>query len=300
LSADALSATVGDAGRWRHYTLAPALAVYALLALLPIVNLFAMSVHDIRWLEGVSQWTYAGAKHFAEVPRDPLVRAGFVNTALFAVLAVAAEMVIGFFLALLVSRVAAGRVVYRTIFLLPILLPGIVIGAIWKLMYNPDFGVVNQVLGAIGVAGHDWLGERSLALLSVVVVDVWHWTPFVFLLLLAGLESLPQDVYEAAKVDGASAWAELRYLTIPMMLPTIAVTLAFRLIVSFKVFDEVYLLTGGGPGTATEVVSFSIYRRFFTEDRMGYGSAISVVTLFALTLVIVLCFATLRRRTAAE
>jgi len=256
-----------------------------------------MSVHDIRWLEGVSRWTYAGARHFTELTRDPLVRAGFVNTTLFAVLAVAAEMVIGFFLAVLVSRVATGRVVYRTIFLLPILLPGIVIGAIWKLMYNPDFGIINQVLGAVGLAGHDWLGERSLALLSVVVVDVWHWTPFVFLLMLAGLESLPQDVYEAAKVDGASAWAELRYLTIPMMLPTIAVTLAFRLIVSFKVFDEVYLLTGGGPGTATEVVSFSIYRRFFTEDRMGYGSAISVVALFALTLLIVLCLGALRRRT---
>ena len=118
----------------------------------------------------------------------------------------------------------------------------------------------------------------------------------MFLLLLAGLESLPQDVYEAAKMDGASAWAELRYLTFPMMLPTLAVTLAFRLIVSFKVFDEVYLLTGGGPGTATEVVSFTIYRRFFTEDRMGYGSAISVVTLFLLTLVIVLCLGAARRR----
>jgi multiple sugar transport system permease protein len=129
-----------------------------------------------------------------------------------------------------------------------------------------------------------------------VVVDIWHWTPFVFLLLLAGLESLPQDVYEAARIDGASAWQELRYVTLPMMLPTIAVTAVFRLIVSFKVFDEVYLLTGGGPGTATEVVSFTIYRRFFTEDRIGYGSAISVVVLFLLTLVIVLALAGLRRR----
>ena len=297
MSTDAASAGIGDASRWRYYTLAPALTVYLFLALLPIANLLAMSVHDIRWLEGAAQWSFAGTRHFAELPRDPLVRAGFANTTLFAVLAVAAEMVIGFFLALLVSRVAAGRVAYRTIFLLPILLPGIVIGAIWKLMYNPDFGIVNQVLGAFGLAGHDWLGDKSLALLSVVVVDIWHWTPFVFLLLLAGLESLPQDVYEAAKVDGASAWAELRYITLPMMLPTLAVTLAFRLIVSFKVFDEVYLLTGGGPGTATEVVSFSIYRRFFTEDRMGYGSAISVVTLFVLALVIVLCLGALRRRT---
>jgi multiple sugar transport system permease protein len=290
------AAGIDDARRWRYYTLAPAMTVYGLLALLPIANLLVMSVHDIRWVEGAAQWTFAGLRHFGELPRDTLFRAGLANTALFAALAVTAEMVIGFFLALLVSRVVAGRVVYRTIFLLPILLPGIVIGAIWKLMYNPDFGVINQLLGAIGLRGHDWLGDGALAFASVVVVDIWHWTPFVFLLLLAGLESLPQDVYEAAKMDGASAWAELRYLTFPMMLPTLAVTLVFRLIVSFKVFDEVYLLTGGGPGTATEVVSFTIYRRFFTEDRMGYGSAISVVTLFLLTLLIVLCLGAARRR----
>jgi multiple sugar transport system permease protein len=296
VSASAASASVGDARRWRYYTLAPALTIYLLLALLPIANLVAMSIHDIRWVEGVAQWTYAGGRHFAELPSDPLFRAGLFNTTLFAALAVAAEMVLGFFLALFVSRIGAGRVAYRTIFLLPILLPGIVIGAIWKLMYNPDFGIINQLLGAVGLAGHDWLGDGALAFASVVVVDIWHWTPFVFLLLLAGLESLPQDVFEAAKMDGASAWAELRFLTFPMMLPTLAVTLVFRLIVSFKVFDEVYLLTGGGPGTATEVVSFTIYRRFFTEDRMGYGSAISVVTLFLLTLVIVLCLAAARRR----
>jgi multiple sugar transport system permease protein len=255
-----------------------------------------MSVHDIRWEQGVAQWAFAGAKHFAELPRDQLFRDGLANTALFSVCAVSAELVLGFFLALFASRVVRGRLFYRTAFLLPILIPGIVIGAIWKLAYNPDFGVINQLLGLLGLPGKDWLGEKSLALASVVVVDIWHWTPFVFLLLLAGLESLPQDVYEASKIDGAGAWQELRYVTLPMMLPTIAVTAVFRLIVSFKVFDEVYLLTGGGPGTATEVVSFTIYRRFFTEDRIGYGSAISVVVLFLLTLVIVLALAGLRRQ----
>jgi len=284
-----------DAGRWRWITLAPAAAIYLGLALIPIANLVAMSVHEIRWAEGVSRWTAIGLRHYRELLGDPLFAAGLRNTALFAVLAVGAEMLLGFFLALWVSRVGRGQVVYRTLFLLPVLLPGIVIGAIWKLMYNADFGVVNQLLGLVGLPGRDWLGDRLLAFASIVVVDVWHWTPFVFLLLLAGLQSQPPDVYEAAKVDGAGPWAELRYVTLPMMLPTIAVTLAFRLIVSFKVFDEVYLLTGGGPGTATEVVSFTIYRRFFTEDREGYGSAISVVVLFLLALTIVLALATARR-----
>jgi multiple sugar transport system permease protein len=289
----------GDVGRWRIYTLGPAVGIYLLLALLPIVNLLAVSVHDIRWEQGAAHWTFVGLRHFAALPGDPLVRAGLVNTLIFAVLSVAAEMVIGFFLAVLVSRAVAGRIVYRTIFLLPILIPGIVIGAIWKLMYNPDFGVINQLLALVGLRGHDWLGDRALALLSVVMVDIWHWTPFVFVLLLAGIEALPQDMYEAARVDGASAWQELRYVTFPMMLPTLLVTLVFRLVVSFKVFDEVYLLTGGGPGTATEVVSFTIFRRFFTEDRAGYGAAISVIVLFILALAIVLGLAATRRRAAA-
>jgi multiple sugar transport system permease protein len=298
MGATAGVAGAGDVRRWRVYTLAPAIAIYLLLALLPIVNLLVMSVHDIRWEEGAARWTFVGLRHFAALPGDPLVRAGLVNTALFALLSVAAEMVLGFFLAVLVSRALAGRVAYRTIFLLPILIPGIVIGAIWKLMYNPDFGIINQLLALVGIAGRDWLGEGSLAFASVVVVDIWHWTPFVFLLLLAGIEALPRDTYEAARVDGASAWQELRYVTLPMMLPTLLVTFLFRLIVSFKVFDEVYLLTGGGPGTATEVVSFTIFRRFFTEDRAGYGAAISVVVLFILALVIVVALAGMRRRAA--
>ena len=162
-------------------------------------------------------------------------------------------------------------------------------------MYNPDFGVINQLLSLAGFTGRDWLGEKSLALAAVIVVDIWHWTPFVFLLLLAAIETLPQDVFEAARVDGASAWQELRHVTLPMLWPAIVVTLLFRLIVSFKVFDEVYLLTGGGPGTATEVVSFTIYRRFFTEDRLGYGSAISVITLLVLALLILLALYGSRR-----
>ena len=193
---------------------------------------------------------------------------------MFALAAVGVQMVLGFALALMTTKVTRGRVFYRTVFILPILVPGIVIGAIWKLMYSFDFGVLNQMLGvrrrAARSTGSAIRRRRSLA---VIAVDVWHWTPFVFLLLLAGLESLPQDIYEAAKVDGATFLQELRYITLPLMLPTIVVTLVFRTLVAFKVFDEIYLLTGGGPGTATEVVSYTIYRRFFTEGQMGYGSA---------------------------
>jgi multiple sugar transport system permease protein len=288
--------TVNEARGDRRWTLAPTILVFVLLTMLPIVNLLVMSVHEITWVQGSSRWTFAGLKHYLALPDDALFRAGIGNTLAFAAVSVTIQIALGFMLALFVSRIGRGRIIYRTIFILPVLIPGIVIGAIWKLMLNFDFGLVNEIIGLLGAAPRDWLGSRATALAAVIVVDVWHWTPFCFLLLLAGIESLPQDVYEAARVDGATAWGELRFVTLPMMLSTIVVTLVFRLIAAFKVFDEVYLLTGGGPGTATEVISFTVYRRFFTEDRMGHGSALSIVTLFMISLLVVLALAAARRR----
>jgi len=277
--------------------LAPALALFAGIAVLPLGELLAMSVSRIDWIEGKARWSFVGADQYVQVLRDALFRAGIVNTLVFAIAAVASQMVLGFFLALMTTRIARGRVAYRTVFILPILVPGIVVGAIWKLMYNFDFGVLNQITGVLGLPAVDWLGNGATALAAVIAVDVWHWTPFVFLLMLAGLESLPRDVFEAAHVDGATLVDELRYVTLPLMLPTITVTLVFRVLVGVKVFDEIYLLTGGGPGTATEVVSYTIFRRFFTEGQTGYGSAMSVVVLFALALLFIVARAATQRRT---
>jgi multiple sugar transport system permease protein len=287
----------GSAQRW--LTIAPAVLLFLAIALAPMVELALMSVSRIDWRDGQAHWSYEGLANFARALRDSLFHAGIANTTIFAVSAVGIQMVLGFALALMTTKVARGRVFYRTVFLLPILVPGIVIGAIWKLMYSFDFGVLNQLLALAGAGPVDWLGNPSTALMSVIAVDVWHWTPFVYLLLLAGLESLPQDIYEAAKVDGVTFWQELRYITLPLMLPTIVVTLVFRTLVAFKVFDEIYLLTAGGPGTATEVVSYTIYRRFFTEGQTGYGSALSVIVLFALALLFIVASSATRRRTEA-
>jgi multiple sugar transport system permease protein len=265
------------------------------LSVLPLVNLFVASFYSVNWTGGHAVWTPEGLANYAAVPADTLFRAGVVNTFVFAVFAVGGEMLLGFALAILSSRIARGQVVYRTIFILPILVPGIVIGAIWKLMFNYDFGLINQATALLGFAPQDWLGNPQTALASIIVVDIWHWTPFCFLLLLAGVESLPQDVYEAARIDGASLWQELRFITLPLLTPTLMVTFAFRLMVAFKVFDEVYLLTAGGPGTATEVLSYTIYQRFFTEDRVGYGAAMSVVVIFLVCLLLVLALGTRRR-----
>jgi multiple sugar transport system permease protein len=283
---------------WRAASIAPAILMFLLLTALPVAMLLALSVHDIAWTATGVRWSFTGLRHYAALASDGLLRASLLNTLIFAVVAVALQMLLGLVLALLTSGIAHGQAAYRMVFLLPILIPGIVIGAIWKLMYSFDFGIINIVLGAIGLAPQDWLGERSLALGSVIAVDVWHWTPFCYLLLLAGLEALPQDVFEAARMDGARLWQTLRHVTLPLLAPTVAVTFIFRLILAFKVFDEVYFLTGGGPGTATEVLSFTIYRRFFTEDRAGYGAAMSVAAFVLVTVLVLAAASAGRRRTA--
>jgi multiple sugar transport system permease protein len=285
---------------WRWATLSPALVLLLALSVLPLINLFATSFFTVSWSGGHSTSTPAGLANYQALAGDTLFRAGLANTVLFALFAVGGQMLCGFALAVLCTGVTRGRVLYRTIFILPILVPGIVVGAIWKLLFNFDFGLVNQAIGLVGFDPVNWLGSPSIALPSVIFVDIWHWTPFCFLLFLAGLQSLPQDVYEAARIDGASAWQELIYVTLPMMLPTIMVTFAFRLVLAFKVFDEVYLLTGGGPGTATQVVSYTLYQRFFREDQTGYGSAMSVAIIFMTCILLVVALSARRQNGAVR
>jgi multiple sugar transport system permease protein len=289
---------LGDEPGWRWAALSPAVLLMLALALLPLANMGALSFHDESWADGEATWTPVGLDNYAALGDDALLGAGVLNTVIFAVAAVTVQMVLGFALALLCTKIGRGRTLYRALFMLPILIPGIVVGAMWRLLYNFDFGFINQAFGVLGFGPHDWLGSPETALMSVIIVDIWHWTPFCFLLMLAALESLPQDIYEAAKIDGASGWQELVRLTLPLMAPAIMVTLVFRIIVAFKVFDEVYLLTAGGPGTATEVVSFTIYRRFFTEDRVGYGSAMSILVIFAISLLLVMAMSARRSRGA--
>jgi multiple sugar transport system permease protein len=284
---------------WRWLTLSPALLMMLLLSVLPLLNLFLNSFYKVAWVGGRPIWTSAGLDNYVALASDELLHAGLLNTLIFALFAVGGQMLFGFTLALLCGRVTRGRVLYRAVFILPILIPGIVVGAIWKLLLNFDFGLVNQVTGLIGFEPLNWLGAKQTALASVIFVDIWHWTPFCFLLFLAGLESLPQDVYEAAKIDGATFWQELKYVTIPMMWPTIIVTFAFRLVLAFKVFDEVYLLTGGGPGTSTEVISFTLYQRFFREDKTGYGSAMSTTIIFLICIMLIFALSARKRASVA-
>ncbi|MBL8836507.1 MAG: sugar ABC transporter permease [Alphaproteobacteria bacterium] len=261
---------------FRHWSLWPCLGFLLALSVYPVVQLVPMALSTIEFAGGQAVWRFTPRRNLDLLLADEVLRDAIVNTLVFVGLSVAIEMVLGFFAALFIACLPRGRVFARTIMILPILLPAVAIGSMWKLMYNYDFGLFNQIAGALGIEPGNWLGDTRWALLAVVVVDVWHWTPFVFLILFASIEALPQDVLEAARVDGASAWQMIRLIILPLLGPALAVAAIFRAIGAFKAFDQVYLLTSGGPGTATELVSLHLNRVFFEQNQLGYGAMLSL------------------------
>jgi len=267
---------------FRHWSLLPAVALFAVLTLYPMANLVRMGMSTIEFSQGAEVWTFTPMRNLDLLRGDEVIPAAVRNTLVFVVAAVAIEMVLGLALALLVAGVSRGKGLIRTVMILPILVPPVAIGSMWKLLYNYDFGIFNQALVALGLPPANWLGSTSLALWSVVIVDVWHWVPFVFLILFAAVEALPVDVLEAARVDGATRGQVLRRVTLPLLKPAIVVALLFRTILAFKVFDEVYLLTSGGPGTSTELITLHLYKVFFEQNQLGYGALLSLVLIAAI------------------
>ena len=267
---------------FRHWSLLPAVLLFVVLTIYPVANLFRMSVSTIEFTQGGGQWSFTPLRNLALLRADEVIPAAVRNTLLFVVASVAIEMALGLALAIVVAGVTRGKGLLRTVMILPILVPPVAIGSMWKLLYNYDFGIFNQAVTALGLAPVNWLGSTSIALWSVVIADIWHWVPFVFLILFAAVEALPIDVLEAARVDGATKWQLLRRVVLPLLRPAIVVALLFRTILAFKVFDEVYLLTSGGPGTSTELVTLHLYKVFFEQNQLGYGSLLSLALIAAI------------------
>ena len=267
---------------FRHWSLLPAVLLFVALTLYPLANLVRMSVSTIEFAQGTETWTFTPRANVAQLASDDVLRPALVNTLVFVVVSVALEMALGLALAIAVAGLVRGKQWVRTVMILPILVPPVAIGSMWKLMYNYDFGIFNQALVALGATPVNWLGSTDLALMSVIVVDVWHWVPFVFLILFAAVEGLPVDLIEAARVDGATRWQVVRLVMIPLLRPAIVVAFLFRTILAFKVFDEVFLLTSGGPGTATELVNLHLYKVYFEQNQLGYGALLSLAVIAAI------------------
>jgi len=267
---------------FRYWSLLPAVLIFAALTLYPLLNLMRMSVSTIDFAQGATLWTFTPLRNLEALRADDVLRPAVVNTVVFVVVSVAIEMVLGVALAIGVAGLARAKRWVRTVAILPILVPPVAIGSMWKLMYNYDFGIFNQALVALGAMPVNWLGSTSVALWSVIAVDVWHWVPFVFLILFAAVEGIPPDLLEAAHVDGATRGQSLRFVVLPLLRPAIVVAFLFRAILAFKVFDEVFLLTAGGPGTSTELVNLHLYKVFFEQNRLGYGAVLSLAVIAAI------------------
>lgn len=223
--------------------------------------------------------------NFARLLHDRLFFISLGQTLIYASVALLLEFAFGLALALAVHAAGERRTWYRPLLLVPMLLPPVVVGVIWRLIYNPDFGLLNGVLKSAGIptGALMWIAGERTALASVILVDVWQWTPFVFLLLLAALQSLPQEPYEAARVDGASPWQTFRLVTWPLLKPAVLVVLLLRTMDLLRVFDQIFIMTRGGPGFATETASLFIYRTAFRFYDLGYAAVLSFV-LLAMTL----------------
>ncbi|HSE18990.1 MAG TPA: sugar ABC transporter permease [Pyrinomonadaceae bacterium] len=262
--------------------LAPALAVLLTLSIYPLIYSVTISLQR-ETAAGVT-W---GLGNFTRLFSDNFFWTAMGHTFVYAASALTLEFLIGLGLALLLNNQIRGRGFFRASLLVPMMLPTVVVGVVWRLMLNPNFGAVNGTLKQFGVDTESltWTASPKLAMLSVIAVDVWQWTPFVFLVLLAGLQAIPQEPYEAALIDGSSRWQTFRHVTLPLLKPSILIVLLLRTMDLLRVFDQIFILTEGGPGFATETISLYIYRAAFRFFDFGYAAAMSFV-LLALTNVI--------------
>ncbi len=277
--------------RFAWLLVTPALASILLVALFPLgwTVWESLHQHDLRmpWLGQ----PFVGLRNYVTIAGDARFWGAMAHTAFFAATSIALELSLGLLLALALNRSFRGRGVVRAAVLLPWAIPTVVAALLARFMFESPWGVVDTLLVRAHLAAEPvvWLAGARLAWVPLIVADVWKTTPFVALLLLAGLQTIDRELYEAAAIDGASAWWQLRRITLPLLKPALLVTLVFRTLDAFRVFDLVYVLTGGGPGTSTEPISLYTFNTLLQNLEFGYGAALSVVV-FAATFALALLY----------
>lgn len=258
--------------------MAPALVALAILTIGPLVYLAATSMTPLD-LTRPGSFRFTGLANYRALAADERfwnsVRVQFQLSAV----TVTAQLALGLGLALLLNRPLPFREVFRTAFVVPMVLPPIIVAILWKLLFTPLLTPLNLVTLPLGVHQPSWLTDPRFALWTIAVADIWEWTAFTTLVLLAALQMLPQEPIEAARVDGASAWQRFRFVVLPLLRPALIVAGVFRLIDSFKAFPLIFVMTGGGPGTATEPTNYYAYSQAFNHTDIGYSSAMIVVML---------------------
>ncbi len=280
----------GDRGeaRFGWSMTVPTLLVMAIVIAFPLAFAAWVAVHDYDLTEG-GIGAFVGLQNFARTIGDDLFAVAARNTLVYSVSAVAIELVVALGLSLLLNQQGLRfRNVYLAILLIPLLVSPVAVGLIWRLLLHPDLGAVNWLLTGIGLQPQEWLAGQATAMPTVVGVDVWHETSLMIVVILAGLTALPRDPIEAAQVDGASRWQVFRTVTLPLLAPVLLVAVLIRLIAAMKTYDLIYVLTRGGPGSATETISYSIWKAAFTTLEMGRAAAGSFLLLAAILVLTVL------------
>lgn len=271
--------------RYGYLFLIPAIVTIAIVAIYPIVNVFILSLSDRVLSLGIDR--FAGLDNYLKLVNDPRFWGALKNTTIFTIVSVILELTIGMAIALFINRPFSLRGLIRAAVLLPWAIPTVVSAKIWAWIFNTDLGILNYLSTSIGIVGSDpnWLGQQGLAMAAAITVDVWKTTPFAALLILAGLQVIPDELYRAASVDGANALQKFRHITLPHLKPVLLIVLLFRTLDAFRVFDAIYILTGGGPANSTETLSIYAYKIFFQTLDFGYGSTIAV-TIFITVMII--------------
>ncbi len=262
--------------------LAPAGVILLGALIYPIGYVIYASFLDWNPSQRIGEAAFVGLKNYTKLLGDGAFRESLWVTLKFAAVVVSAEMVLGVGLALLLDRNIRGLTILRTLFILPMMIAPIVVGLMWRYMYHPTIGIFNRTLVSMGFDPVPWLSDANWAFVAIVIADIWQWTPFIFILSLAALQSLPRSALEAARIDGATGWQAILYIKLPLMLPVLIVTMLLRLIDAFKVLEVILVMTNGGPGLATEILSLRINRTASEFRALGEAAAMSNILLLVL------------------
>jgi multiple sugar transport system permease protein len=256
---------------------APAVVALAVTVAFPVLWTISLSFQHFSLSASGSPSTFAGLDNYSRVLGSDAFRQALLHSAGFVVTSLVVELVLGLSIAVLLNRETRGRKVMRLVIALPLMVAPVVASLAWKFLFSDDYGLINRGLDLVGLPTPSWFADQWLSRITILVTNVWLALPFVVLVLLAGLANIPKDIEEAARIDGASPWQNFRHITLPLLKPALLIVLVIRLADAFRVFDSVYVLTGGGPGGSTEVMSSYLYRLLFTNTDFAGGAAAAVV-----------------------
>ncbi len=270
--------------------MAPAIAIMLVGLLYPIGYMVYASFLDWNPSQRIGEADWVGLRNYLFLLQDESFRESFFVTLKFAFVVVIIEMIIGVGLALLLDRNTRGMSLLRTVFILPMMIAPIVVGLMWRYMYHPTVGIFNRTLKEWGFESVPWLSDSWWSFVSIVIADIWQWTPFIFILALAALQSLPRSALEAARIDGANGWQQILYIKLPLMMPVLIVTALLRLIDAFKVLEVILVMTNGGPGLSTEILALRISRTASEFRELGVAAAMSNYLLILLMVLTIAMF----------